>query len=446
MLRNAPGWIRRTLIVLAVLAAVAIGLGASARHFFLSDAQLQARIAGEFERRTGVGLAIGALHWRLWPVPSVVLERLATRQPKPLTAERIALQTPWGSVLRREVNISHVEIERAVLQRESIHALGDGYRSLRKAPKAKVAGGAWQLAEVPIGEVRFRGLTWVNQRGVALGYTGRVRFDPDWRPARADVALDEAPQPATLALRRQGTEDRWKLDIAVAGGSWNGETQLATGDDGQLRLSGRFTPNNIDVALFTQSFKRHAVVTGRATGTTDIDSAGDNVGALVSHLHTRTRFAMHPARIEGFDLTRVLDKQGMKSGHTELNNFTGTLETQNGQHGGIRFTYSDLRATSGLFTATGNISVLNRRLDGEAAIDLVDGVVGLPLKIDGTLEKPVVLLTGGAVTGAAVGSAVLPGVGTAIGARIGQQMERLFGDKKKAPSGKAPAKAGAPRR
>jgi hypothetical protein len=65
-------------------------------------------------------------------------------------------------------------------------------------------------------------------------------------------------------------------------------------------------------------------------------------------------------------------------------------------------------------------------------------VVGVPLKIGGTVSDPEVSLTGGALTGAAVGSAVLPGVGTAIGARVGQQVEKLFGggepEKKKQPA------------
>jgi hypothetical protein len=64
-------------------------------------------------------------------------------------------------------------------------------------------------------------------------------------------------------------------------------------------------------------------------------------------------------------------------------------------------------------------------------------VVGVPLKVSGSLDDPTLSLTGGALTGAAVGTAVLPGVGTAIGARIGQQVERLFGgdDKKTPPKG-----------
>jgi len=446
MLRHASRWKRWTLVVVAVLLAGALGLGWAAHHFFLSNAQAAARIAAQFEQRTGVGLDIGAARWRLWPTPGVVLEQLATRQPQPLRAQRIALHTPWRALLQRELRVTGIEIDGAVLQRESMHALGEGFRARRKPPGARPGEGGWTLAEVPVEHVRFRHLTWLNPRGVALAYSGQLRFDPAWRPAQAEVALDDAPAPATLTLRRQGHEDRWAIDIAVAGGSWNGETQLARDEDGQMHLSGRFTPRNVDVALLAATFKRHAVVSGRASGSSEIDSRGDNPGALITHLHTRTVFDMRPARLEGFDLTQVLSKQGVKAGSTALDRFSGTVETQNGQQGGIRFSYSKLRASSGLLVATGQLSVLNRQLEGEAAIDLVDGVVGLPLKIAGTLEKPVLLLTGGAVAGAAVGTAVLPGAGTALGARIGQQLERLLGDKAPGKSGQAPSKPAAPRR
>jgi phage tail tape-measure protein len=68
-------------------------------------------------------------------------------------------------------------------------------------------------------------------------------------------------------------------------------------------------------------------------------------------------------------------------------------------------------------------------------------VVGVPLKIGGTVSDPELSMTGAALTGAAIGSAVLPGVGTAIGARVGQQVEKLFGgdtEKKPPPKPRKP--------
>ena len=115
---------------------------------------------------------------------------------------------------------------------------------------------------------------------------------------------------------------------------------------------------------------------------------------------------------------------------------------------GVVLRFSELKARSGLLSASGHATVLNRRLNGAVAVDLVDGVVGVPLKVGGTLDVPELSLTGGALTGAVIGSAVLPGVGTAIGARIGQRVEQFFdgGDAKKKPRKPAPKAPVAPPR
>ena len=54
----------------------------------------------------------------------------------------------------------------------------------------------------------------------------------------------------------------------------------------------------------------------------------------------------------------------------------------------------------------------------------------VPLNLSGTLDSPMALPTGAALTGAALGTAILPGVGTAAGARVGNWAEGLFGAKK----------------
>ena len=73
----------------------------------------------------------------------------------------------------------------------------------------------------------------------------------------------------------------------------------------------------------------------------------------------------------------------------------------------------------------------DQKIDADIAVDLVDGVVGVPLRITGPVKDPTYSVPPAAVAGAAVGTAVMPGVGTAIGARIGDALGRLFGKDKK---------------
>jgi hypothetical protein len=59
------------------------------------------------------------------------------------------------------------------------------------------------------------------------------------------------------------------------------------------------------------------------------------------------------------------------------------------------------------------------------------GAIGVPLAVGGTLDEPSVMLTRGALLGAAVGTVLAPGVGTGAGAKLGDQLgeslKGLFG-------------------
>ncbi|MGI4779338.1 MAG: hypothetical protein ACRYGA_14705 [Janthinobacterium lividum] len=180
-----------------------------------------------------------------------------------------------------------------------------------------------------------------------------------------------------------------------------------------------------------KSFGRNTPVAGKVSGETEFDTHGMTPLDLVHNLHTRTRFSVSPATLTKFDLAKAVKTAGTRrGGRTPLDQLTGTLETQ-ASADGTRLTYTGLKARSGLLTATGSARIFNRKLDGEVAVDIVDGVIGVPLALGGTLDAPELSLTGAALAGAAVGTAVLPGVGTAIGARIGQQIERIFGSEGK---------------
>ena len=72
------------------------------------------------------------------------------------------------------------------------------------------------------------------------------------------------------------------------------------------------------------------------------------------------------------------------------------------------------------------------------AVDLVSGLVGVPLTVSGPVSAVKVSVPAGAIAGAAVGPAVLPGIGTAIGARIGAALGNIFDAKPKPAPGKKP--------
>ncbi len=105
------------------------------------------------------------------------------------------------------------------------------------------------------------------------------------------------------------------------------------------------------------------------------------------------------------------------------------------------FTYTDLKAKSGAFSASGNVVIFNRKIEARGAVDLVDGVIGVPIQVTGSLDKPDVSVPKGSIAGAVIGTAILPGIGTAIGARLGA----LFGDGPDVPATPPPAQQTTPR-
>lgn len=415
----------------ATALAVAVGLLA---WWVPSDAALAARLQAEFEQRTGVGLRIGGLHWSVLPAPRIVLDEVATVQDAPIRVRRFELRAPWRVLLDRRIRVDWAEVDGVVMPRESVRAFR-GQGDAASTP----GGGAWTLDTLPVAQVRFTDVTWVDRRDIALAYDGRIDFDPNWRPRSAELSrAADASSPVRLRLEREGQADRWRTLIDAGGGTWNGQTALETAKDGSLLLTGELEPRNVDIEQLMRSFGRSTPVAGKVNGRTELRAAGADLGALWRNAHTRTRFTVQPATLTRFDLAKAIRTAGTsRGGRTPLDSLTGTLDTQ-ATEDGTRLQYSNLKARSGALTATGSARIFLRKLDGEAAVDIVDGVVGVPLKLGGTLDDPELSLTGGALTGAAVGTAVLPGVGTAIGARIGQQVERLFGGPRKKPASPGP--------
>jgi hypothetical protein len=83
----------------------------------------------------------------------------------------------------------------------------------------------------------------------------------------------------------------------------------------------------------------------------------------------------------------------------------------------------------------------DKTLNGRVNVEVASGKrkgMGVPLAVGGTLDDPSVMLTRGAMVGAALGTLVAPGAGTAAGAaagaatgdRIGDGLRSLFGGSK----------------
>lgn len=440
---------RRWLIGIAAVLLLGAGtLVLVVRARLPTDDEVAAKIAAGFEQRFGVALKVGAAHWALLPTPMLVLTDVATDQPRPVTLKRVGLRLQLAPLLHRVIALDEVEVESLVLPRDSVRAFRGKGPKPQEGDNVVALPAPWTLAPVPVEQVRWRDVVWVDRRGIALAYDGEVSFDAQWRPRQARLERAGLTTPVRLRLDRESGQDRWRTRIDAGGGTWNGVTRLETLPGGKLRLSAELEPRQIDIESLVQAFDRRTSLAGKVSGQTTLTAEADTaqeLGALMRSLHTRTTFTVQPATLTKLDVAKAVTTAGIsRGGRTPLDQLTGTLDTQ-GTEDGVVMQYTNLKARSGVLTASGNLKMFNRKLDGEIAVDLVDGVVGVPLKIGGTMSDPELSLTGAALTGAAIGSAVLPGVGTAIGARVGQQLEKMFGSDKK-PAPRPAPKSSSPRR
>ena len=420
---------------LAGLLGAALVLGLlwfAALRLLPSDEELAQRAASELEVQLGVKVRVGALHWRLLPSPAVVIEEASTEQPQPILIKKLTVYPDLFALWQRRVKIDRADLEGAVVPQLSLRGLG------KQREKDEAAGD-----ELPLARFVFRDVTWISRRGISVVYDGEIDFDPGWRPRKAELRRPNVKPATQLTLARQGQEDRWDTRIRVGGGTADGEVRLEFRGNGRMHLEGTLQPRDIEVESALAAFNRRSVVAGRASGETTLSANGDTVAELAQSLHTKTPFTVGKSTLLRFDLEKAVRTAGREhTGQTPLDTITGQLDTQNTPEGMV-VTYTGVKATSGVLTASGDAKIANRQIAGEFAVDLVDGIVGVPLTVSGPLDNVKFSVSGGAIAGAVVGTAVLPGVGTAIGARIGSTLGKIFSPGPAQPasaarSGKAP--------
>jgi uncharacterized protein involved in outer membrane biogenesis len=413
-------------------------LGVLLASVFPSSEELTQRASMRLEAALGVPVSVGALQWRLLPSPRVVIQNVATRQAQPVEVKQITLYPHAAALWKLRFQVDRAEVEGAVLPQLALVQLG------RHPPDAapgkpdppEMAG----TGDLPLAQLDFQDVTWVSRRGNRVMLEGQVQFDAGWKPRTLQIRRPGVTPATDLTLTRQGQEDRWQTHIKLGGGTADGELQLHTAGQGEMRLTGQLKPRGIDAVSAMQAFNHRSIVAGAASGETTLLAHGANAAELAQSLHTTTHFTMARARLLRFDVSKAVRSAGKDhAGETPLNSASGQLDTHNTPNG-MAADFTRLKASSGVLSVSGKARVVNWQIDGEFSVDLVDGWVGVPLKVSGPLEHVKVSVPAGAAAGAALGTAVLPGIGTAIGARIGAAIGRIFGAEPVEQKSPAPAR------
>jgi hypothetical protein len=434
---------RKWLVGLGAVAAVVVLAGLIGFSLIPRDEELARRAATKLTEVSGVPVSVGALHWRVLPMPSVVLENVATEQGRPIELKKLTAYFELGPLLRRRIKVDRVQLEGATVPQLSLRALGKGSGAANASAMPSLA-----VDELPLARLEFRDVTWISRQGVAVLYEGEVDFDTQWRPRTGQLRRPGLVPAADLTVTREGQEDRWATRVNVGGGTANGEVRIQTRANGRLHLDGNLKPEGIDTAQAVVAFNRPAVLAGKASGATTLSAEGETLPQLAQALHTQSVLRVSRARLLRFDIEKAVRSGGREhTGQTPLDTLTAQLDTQNTAQGMV-IDFSNVKASSGVLTATGKGRLVNQTIDAQVSVDLVSGLVGVPLTLSGPVSAVKVSVPASAIAGAAVGTAVLPGVGTAIGARIGAALGNIFGgkpDAAPAPGRKPPASAPAKR-
>ncbi len=401
------------LLMFALVAALAVWL------WLPDDQQLARHTETKLTSALGVKTTVGTVHWQLLPMPAIVLSSVTTDQSPPISIKKLILHPKLSALVQRHLSFDLIELDGASVPQTSLS-------QWRRSPEAASLPGGLLLAATPLARFVFSDVSWTARRGIAVVYAGAIDFDEHWRPRTAQFLLPDDPAGSVASLTRT-SQDQWHVNIRHGGGKATGNIQVKPMPDGQLRLEGGLKVEAVEVSSASVAFNRKPVLSGKANGNTTVSASGASLAELVQSLKTQTTFVMAPASLLRFDVSKAVRSAGKDhAGRTPLDSVTGAITTQNTPKGTV-VSFKNIQARSGALSATGEGTLADRRVKAEFAIDLVDGIVGIPLTVTGPTDKVVVSLPTGAVAGAVVGTAVLPVIGTAIGARVGAAVGKLLG-------------------
>ena len=238
------------IVIVFVLLLVLLAGGVLALKRWIGTDDFRQRLEQQAGAALGVPLSLGGIDVALWPLPAVVVERIAVQTQPALTVARVEVRPAWADLLQGKVAPATLVVRRAVLPQPGIDAL------LAAMDKAKrkdqdAAATPWQL--LPQRTV-LDGLTWIDAKGAALTVQAEARLSPDVWPQQLSAQIVQGRlQGAKLDLQREAQAHAWGVKLQVAGGSINGRLalQLPKEAGAEFTLKGQLKTQDVEVARLT---------------------------------------------------------------------------------------------------------------------------------------------------------------------------------------------------
>jgi hypothetical protein len=413
-------------VAVAAFALLFVGV-AVALQFWLRTDDFRARVEREASAALGVPLKLGRLSIDLWPLPAVAADDVQLQTRPALTVGRVEARPVWSGLLSGRLEIATVIVRKAVLPQTAIAALGAAMQKKEKAAgkrSAPKAGGSSAMV-LPRRAV-FETITWIDEKGQRLTMDAEANFGSDRLLDKASFKIVQGRFAGTQGnIKRE--KDHWPLRVDIGGGRIVGKLQLQPARNGAQVLSGQLNTENVEVSALTAPSKP---LTGKLQAQTSLRAEFREPGEIADAMTTQTRFTVRDGLVMGIDLLKAVQSVGLsRGGITRLETLAGQVTTR-----GKAVQLSNLVATSSGMAVTGDVAISPARaLSGNVNVDLSSkkGNYGVPLVVGGTVDEPSVMLTRGAMLGAAAGTLLAPGPGTAAGAAagglLGESLKGLFG-------------------
>ena len=439
----------RSKIVLAAVAAL-LGIAAAAPWLIPSSAWIP-RVESEAAKRLGAPVKIADVRVALLPLPHVSVHGLDVGEGA-ISATLIAVYPRLATLFADKRVLRSIEIKQLVMTRKGtdlIAALaakpGSGGAAVEIERvrlsnfQVELAGGklpalnadiALNLGALPPALPVERALVTTVDGNATLAL---VPDGKEWTLTldASDWVLPAGPALRFNSLKAAGRVSAGKLALnqmaaTLYGGTLNGKAELTWAKNWQLKGDAKLA--GIDIMPLTQALKVKAALLGKLDASGPFSAQAANPAGLGDAIIADIGFDVRNGVLHGFDLANAaqsLLKGGAGGGSTQFDQLTGKVKVQ-----GRAFKLRDVKVASGSLQATGNVDIsATKQLSGriDTALKGSGGLVGVPLAVSGTLDKPVLMPTTGSLVGAAIGSVLLPGVGTSVGSSVGDKIGKLFG-------------------
>lgn len=434
-------WLKRALFLIAVLIVVIAVL-----PFLIPLSayipQLEKLVSDKIQEPVG----IRTLRVLLLPVPEVRLEGITIGRMPEGKIEIVRIYPDLPSLfdevkIIKRVELESVSVHRDLLGRMPLWAKSDGGPQKVKVGKIRLAKVKLDLGKVDLG---------------LLGAEIRFGNDGAWKDAvieRDDAKVKIVVKPVKDHYLLDATARKWQLPAGPAvvfdelnieavadaggirmkniagnlyGGSIKGTANLAWSP--AWKLNGELQTKGVELRSLVPLFSPSTTVSGKLYADASYAMKGATAAQLAAAPVVDARFNVKNGVLYNVDLVqavKVFTKEGAQGGKTHFDDFSGVMHLAN-----KAFRFSQLKISSGLLSADGNVDISPaKQLAGKANVKVkgTATLVDMPLTISGTLDHPVLFPSRAAIAGAVAGTAVLgPGVGSALGAKAGGLVDKIF--------------------